>query len=170
MASTATSAPFEIYLYETVDSRDGICALDICKLLNDANGRRVLMRINSPGGSVNEGIAIFNAMRRYRGGCDVIVDGVACSIASIIAMAGRRITMAKSAKMMIHSPYTVVQGNADDMRKMADLLDKYTETMVDFYQTKVRMTRSFVKDLLQRETWFNAYQCLELKFCDALEE
>jgi ATP-dependent protease ClpP protease subunit len=85
-------------------------------------------------------------------------------------MAGRRITMAKSAKMMIHSPYTVVQGNADDMRKMADLLDKYTETMIDIYQTKVRMTRSFIKDLLQRETWFNAYQCLELKFCDAVEE
>ena len=116
----------EIFLYDAIgDPWWGmIGAENVIGDLAKMGGKRVTMRIASPGGSVDEGRLIYNAMKRYQGGVDVVVDSSAYSIASYIAMAGDRVVMAKNAMMMIHNPWTMAFGDAAELRKTADVLDK----------------------------------------------
>src|SRR5690606_20024488 len=92
--------------------------------------------INSPGGSVFQGQAIYNILKRQKARVNVYIDGLAASIASVIAMAGDTIFMPKNAMMMVHNPWTFSIGNAQDLRKEADTLDKIRETLIEAYLSK----------------------------------
>jgi ATP-dependent Clp endopeptidase proteolytic subunit ClpP len=91
------------------------------------------VRINSVGGSVPDGLAIYNALRRYPARVSTVVESVAASIASLIAMAGETVSMAENAMLMIHAPWSAAQGNANDLREMAGLLDKFAAAMASSY-------------------------------------
>ena len=128
------------------------------------------VHINSPGGSAFDGIAIYNQLRR-RGGVSVIVDGIAASAASIIAMGGQTITMAHNSMMMIHRASAGVWGNAQDLRDVADALDALDGQIVDTYAKRVgdSMQLSVIHELLDAETWLTAQDAVDRGFADAID-
>ncbi len=128
------------------------------------------VRINSPGGDVFAGQAIHSMLKRCKSEIIVYIDGLAASIASIVAMAGDKIIMPKNAMMMIHKPWTVAAGNANDMREQADTLDKVEESLVSVYVDKTGLSTEEIKSLLEDETWLTASDALEKGFIDEIEE
>ena len=128
------------------------------------------LRINSPGGSVFDGIAIYNALKRHPAQVTVTVDGLAASIASVILCAGDEVVMPKNALIMVHDPSAVVMGNANDMRSMADALDKMRNGLVSAYQDKTGRDHTDITAWMAEETWFDANEALEAGFADRIEE
>lgn len=120
------------------------------------------VRINSPGGSVFDGVAIYNTLRKNGARIIVDIDGLAASIASIIAMAGHEINMASNAFMMIHDPWGLFAGNADELREQADLLDKVRGTLVDTYVGQAgEEKRNDIDEMMRAETWMTASEAEE---------
>lgn len=148
----------EIFLYDAIGSSfwGMIDAATVLPDLAKMSGKRLTLRISSPGGSVDEGRAIYNALRRHQGGVDVVVDSSAYSIASYIAMAGERVVMAKNAMMMVHNPWTMAMGSAAELRKTADVLDKYRDSIIDAYMEKTKQDRKKIVAVLNAETWYTA--------------
>lgn len=138
------------------------------KLLEFGNITEINLHINSLGGDVIEGIAIFNLLKQHQATVNVYVDGFACSIASVIAMAGDKIYMPNNTMMMIHNCWTYVSGNAKDLRKTADDLDKIMQSSIESYMSKVNITEEELKELLDNETWLTAQECLDMGFADEL--
>ncbi len=128
------------------------------------------LRLNSPGGSVFDGIAIYNALKRHPAKVTITVDGLAASIASVILCAGDEVIMPKNAMIMVHDPSAMVMGNAADMRSMADALDKMRDGLVSAYQDKTGHTSEEIIDWMAEETWFDATEALEVGFADQLED
>lgn len=114
------------------------------------------IRINSSGGDVFEGIAIFNVIRDLGDKVTIRVDAIAASIASYIAMAADRRVMAENAWLMIHNPYTIAIGDARAMRKIADDLDAFRETLIDAYHLRTNIASSEIEGMMDNETWINA--------------
>lgn len=125
------------------------------------------VRINSPGGSVAEGLAIYNALKPRAP--TVYIDGVAASIASLVAMAGARIVAAENALLMAHFPWTSTEGNAAELRKTADLLDKYGDAMLGAY-ARTGLSSARLRQLLDAETWMTAPEALAMGFVDEMAE
>lgn len=122
------------------------------------------VRINSPGGSVFEGIAIYNALKQRN--AIVTVEGVAASIASVIAMAGKRIRMARGSFMMIHDPSGMVVGGEDAMRSMAESLAKIRSSIASIYSARTGKPTANILDLMTAETWFTAEEAVTAGFAD----
>jgi ATP-dependent Clp protease protease subunit len=156
----------EIFLYDGIgDSWWGmIDAATVIADLNQMPAKRITLRISSPGGSVDEGRLIYNALKRHKGGVDVVVDSSAYSIASYIAMAGDRVVMAKNAMMMLHNPWTMAFGDAAELRKMADVLDKYRDSIVDAYTDKSKKDKKAVMAILNAETWYTSQEAVDAGF------
>jgi len=133
-------------------------------------GAPVDLRLNSPGGSVFDAVAIHNAIKRHEGTVTVWIDGIAASAASYIAMAGDEIVMPENAFLMIHDPAGLVMGTAEDMRAMAEALDKVKGSLVSGYATKSGRTREEVSALMAAETWFDAGDAVAQGFADRLIE
>ena len=124
---------------------------------------KINVHINSGGGSVFGGIAIYNILKRYDAEITVYVEGLAASIASVIAMAGDKIIIPENAQMMIHKPSSVTWGNADDMRKEADILDGCQKAILNTYMqhTKEGVTAEEIDSLINAETWKNGKEWQE---------
>ena len=120
--------------------------------------------INSGGGDVFGGVAIYNQLRRHEGYVTVIVDGLAASIASVIAMAGDELIMLSGAQMMIHKPWSLCVGDAEEMQRTAELLDKIEENILDIYEKNARegVTREQLRGLVNAETWMNGTEAAEV--------
>lgn len=125
------------------------------------DGVPVDLRLNSPGGSVFDAVAIYNALQRHDGTITVWIDGVAASAASYVAMAGDEIVMPENAFLMIHDPSGLVMGTATDMREMADTMDKIAGGMIRGYATRSGRTEEEIAALMAAETWFDAEAALE---------
>jgi ATP-dependent protease ClpP protease subunit len=128
------------------------------------------LRLNSPGGSVFDAVAIHNALTRHSGPVTVWIDGIAASAASYIAMAGDEIVMPENAFLMIHDPAGLVMGTADDMRAMAATLDKVKASLVAGYAAKSGRSAEEVSALMAAETWFDAADALAQGFADRLAD
>lgn len=129
------------------------------------------IHINSKGGSVFEGIAIYSQLKQHNAHKTVYVDGIAASIASVIAMAGDEVIISDTAMMMIHPAWTIVMGNAEELRKEADVLDKMTESIKQAYLSKSdKISEEKMNDLISSETWLNAKECVKYGFADRLFE
>jgi ATP-dependent Clp protease protease subunit len=126
--------------------------------------------INSPGGDVFAGQAIHSMLKRHQAHKNVYIDGVAASIASVIAMAGDTIFMPKNAMMMIHNPWTFGIGNAEEFRKLAEDLDKIRESLIAAYEGRSALTRDEIIELMNEETWLTTDECLDYGFCDVVEK
>lgn len=128
--------------------------------------------INSPGGSVFEGVAIHNMLKRHKAAVTVHVDALAASIASVIAMAGDTIVMPKNSMLMIHNPWTFAMGNAAELRKVADDLDRIGGSAFQTYIQKAgdKLSETKLQEMLDAETWLSADEAYEFGLCDIVEE
>lgn len=140
--------------------RDGLKSIGDVKTIN--------LHINSPGGSVFEGIAIHNMLKQNKATVNVYVDGLAASIASVIAMSGDTIYMPKNAMLMIHNPWTLAMGNAKDLRKQADELDTIAKSSVTTYLAKAgdKLDEATLIQLLDDETWLTAEESVQYGLAD----
>lgn len=127
----------------------------------------LVIQINSEGGDAFEGIAIYNILRK-RGNIDVEIIGIAASAASIIAMGGRKVSMAKTGFLMIHNPFVGAAGDAKKMRKTADSLQAVEEQLANIYAERTGLEQSKILDMMDEETWLTAEKALELGFIDAI--
>lgn len=157
----------EMFIYEEIDPFWGIGAkqfADDLKSLGDVE--TINVRINSPGGDVFDGLAIYNQLKRHSAKVEVDVDGIAASISSIIALSGDTVRMASNAMLMIHDPWTVAVGNADELRKTVDTLDKIKDTLVGTYAGRSNLDAEFIAEMMGEETWLDAAEAVEAGFAD----
>jgi ATP-dependent protease ClpP protease subunit len=143
---------------------DDMCPGDVQKFLNELeNIQNINIHMNSGGGSCNGGIAIYNILKRYNSNITTYIDGLAASIASVIAMAGNRIIMPENALLMIHKPLTFSGGNADKLRKDAEVLDTYQKSILSIYMTKVKegVTEEEINNMINKETWLTGKEAAQ---------
>lgn len=169
------AAAADVYIYGNIGDRwneDGVIASDLVRDLAALDVETINLRINSYGGSVPDGLAIYNALRRHKAAVAVHVDGVAISCASYIAMAGDTITMAKNAQMMIHAPWTFAYGNSAELREQADVLDRYAKAMASAYADKSGKSMEDVLAILTdgKDHWFLADEAVAEGFADQVGE
>ncbi|HGD0954295.1 TPA: head maturation protease, ClpP-related [Streptococcus agalactiae] len=126
----------------------------------------ITLWINSPGGDVFAAAQIYNMLMDYQGDVHVIIDGLAASAASVIAMAGTTVSMSPVAMMMIHNPWTFAQGEAKDMAKVIEMLGEIKESIINAYELRTGLSRTKISHLMDSESWFNAKQAVELGFAD----
>ena len=161
----------EISIYDEIGYW-GITAKSFSKDLKALgnNLKQINLHIHSPGGDVFDGIAIYNLLKNHPANVTVYIDGLAASMASVIAMAGNEVIMPENAMMMIHKPWGIQGGDAEDMRKYADLLDKVENTLIPAYANKTGKTPEELAEMLSAETWLNGKECVEQGFADKLAE
>lgn len=121
----------------------------------------VTIHINSPGGSVTDALAIYSSLRKHGGRVTAIIDGLCASAATIVAMAADEIVMAEHSLLMVHNPWTVASGDAGEMRKTADALDKAGREMAALYAERTGLPEDKVSSIMGAETWFNAYEAVD---------
>lgn len=131
---------------------------------------RIHLRIHSPGGEVFDGTAIYHALLRHKGGVTVQIEGLAASMATVIALAGAPVKMAANGFWMIHNPAGGTFGESEEMRKMADLLDDIRDNIANIYAAKTGKPRDEILALMAAETWFTAAQAAEAGFVDEITE
>ena len=140
--------------------------------LKEHKGKDLNIYINSGGGSVFAGMAIYNMLKRHNGYKTVYVEGLAGSIASVIAMAGDTIVIPKNSFLMIHKPLVGVFGNANELRENADLLDKIENAIIDVYETKIHegIDLETIKKMVEEETWINGEEASKFFNIEVTEE
>lgn len=126
----------------------------------------ITLWINSPGGDVFAAAQIYNMLMDYQGDVHVIIDGLAASAASVIAMAGTTVSMSPVSMMMIHNPWTFAQGEAKDMAKVIEMLGEIKESIINAYELRTGLSRTKISHLMDSESWFNAKKAVELGFAD----
>jgi len=157
----------EIFIYEDIggDWLGGISAKQFASELKAAGDVDTInVYINSSGGSVMDGLAIYNSLKRHRARKVVHIDGFAVSIASLVAMAGDEIRMAQNGMLMIHNPWTVTSGSAKELREQAEVMDKVKSSLVSTYMEKTCKSESEISDMMDVETWFTADEALDHGF------
>ncbi|MED0672042.1 Clp protease ClpP [Aneurinibacillus aneurinilyticus] len=128
--------------------------------------------VNSPGGDVFEGVAIYNMLKRHKAHVNVHIDGLAASIASVIAMAADTIYMPSNAMMMIHNAWMFTAGDSNDLREAADMLDKVNTSIRQSYLDKAgdAITEEDLTALMDKESWLTAQECYDYGLCDVVGE
>lgn len=171
----AETTQYELLVYGDIGDSwwgESVTALSVVQQLQalDAGVTQINVRINSYGGSVSDGLAIYNALKRHSARKVVTVDGVAMSSASLIAMAGDDIQMPATSLLMIHAPWGLAQGNAQDMRVMADVLDTYASTMAGAYAKKTGKSNEDMLALLAdgQDHYYTGEQAVAEGFADTL--
>ena len=159
----------ELLVYGEISEWYGVDSKSFAEQLKEINAKNINVRINSPGGEVFAASAIYSMLKRHPANITVYIDGIAASAASVIAMAGDKVIMPENAMMMIHNPLTWTYGNANEMREVADLLDKVREALVATYRDKTGMDDAAIIELLDAETYLTASEALEYGFIDEIE-
>ena len=178
VVAKAEANEVEIFLYDHIVSNEeeaewwgGVAPESFVKAVYGVDKDATIhLRINSPGGSVFAARAMEQALRDHKGSVIVHIDGLAASAASFIAMAGDEVIMAKGAMFMIHKAWTGMWGNANDLRKEADLLDKIDGTLAETYASKTGKALDQVSTWMAEETWFTAAEALEHGFATSIAD
>jgi ATP-dependent protease ClpP protease subunit len=147
---------------------DGVTAKRISAALRSMGGADVTVNMNSPGGDMFEGLAIYNILREYKGHVTVKVLGLAASAASIIAMAGDEIQVARSGFLMIHNGWTIAAGNRHQFREVADMMEPFDAAMGDIYSARTGSDLKSMQKLMDAETWIGGSAAVDQGFADAL--
>jgi len=126
----------------------------------------ITLHINSPGGDCIAASQIYTMLMDYPHDVKVQIDGIAASAASVIAMAGTKVSMSPTSLMMLHNPFTVALGDSEEMRKAIQLLDEVKESIINAYEIKTGLSRARLSQMMDSETWMNAVKAKELGFCD----
>jgi ATP-dependent Clp endopeptidase proteolytic subunit ClpP len=150
--------------------RDRLLGRDRPQFVNDLKAlgdvTHINLHINSPGGDVFDGIAIFNALKHHGASITVHIDGLAASMASVIAMVGNPVIMPENTMMMIHKPWGFAGGDANDMRDYAELLDKVESVLIPAYAEKTGKSPDEIAAMLEDETWMDGKECVAMGFAD----
>lgn len=162
----------ELFIYSDIGESwwgESVAAADFVREIAALDVDNITLRINSYGGSVSDGIAIYNAIKRHPANVTTCIDGIAASIASLIAMAGDSVEMAENATLMIHAPWGYVSGNSAELRQYADMLDVWANAMATSYAAKTGKPAAEMLALLTdgADHWYTAEQALADKFIDS---
>lgn len=162
------SAPASVYIYDEI-GYFGDSAKTLVKELQALDSDTLDVHINSPGGDVFDGLAIYQALKDHKASVTVHIDGLAASIASVIAMAGDRVVIGPKASMMVHDGWTVAVGNAANLRKTADVLDKQSDIIASVYADKTGQPADFWRGVMAEDSWYNAEEALAAGLVDEVE-
>lgn len=166
----------DIYIYGDITSwpwiESDVSSYTLSKELQelDESIEQINVYINSYGGEVAEGLAIYNALKRHKAKVTTIVDGFACSIASVIFAAGDERVMSNTSLLMIHNAWSWAAGDSNDFKKEAEDLEKITEASVNAYMEIVNITKEELKEMMDEETWLSGEEALEMGFASQLVE
>jgi ATP-dependent protease ClpP protease subunit len=158
-------APADVMIYDEIGFF-GVTAADFVAELKQITAPEISLRINSPGGEVFDGIAIFTCLRSHTAKVTTYVDSLAASIASVIALAGDRVVMQPHSQMMIHEGAGLCVGDAADMREMADLLDRQSDNIAGIYAEKAGGTVKQWRAVMRAETWYTAAEAVAAGLAD----
>jgi ATP-dependent Clp endopeptidase proteolytic subunit ClpP len=165
----------EIYIYGTITDEKWLeedvtpsWFRDEIKKLKDK--KKIVSHINSPGGGVFAGITIYNMLKRHKAEKTTIIEGIAASIASIIALGADKIVMPKNSMVMIHKAWAIVVGNAIDMRKEADVMEKVDSSIASAIVAKTGRKEAEILDLMAAETWWTADEAKKMGYADEVSE
>lgn len=159
----------EIVLYDEIGPY-GITAERFRAALQEVTAPTLHLRINSPGGSVFEALAMYNALREHPAAVVAHIDGLAASAATLVALGAAEVRMAANAFFMIHDPWALAVGSAEELRTTADLLEKIADPIVHTYQTKTGATEEAVRAWMAAETWFTAAEAEAAGFADVVDD
>lgn len=164
----------ELYIYGDICSIEFLesdtSSFSLAKELANLGDKPLNVHINSYGGEVKEGLGIYRLLKDYPGKVTTVCDGFACSAASVVFMAGEKRVMHPTSLLMIHNAWTSVDGNADELRKMADDLEKITEPSIEAYVEASHLERDEIKAMMDAETWITAQEALEYGFATEIVE
>lgn len=174
-ATMGALAAAEILIYGDIGESwwdDTVTARDFVKEINALDADKITVRINSVGGSVPDGLAIHNAIKRHKAEVTVEIDGMAFSIASLIAMAGDKVHMASNAMLMIHAPWSYAVGNSKELRELADQLDTWAAAMATSYVGKTGRPQAEMLELVSdgKDHYYTAEEALAGKFIDGISD
>jgi ATP-dependent protease ClpP protease subunit len=166
--AAAGDGPAEVRIYDSIGWW-GVTAKDFAAELDAISADEIVLRINSSGGDVFDGFAIYNLLRDHPAKVTTIVDGFAASIASIIALAGDTIQVHEASVVMIHDPWGVGIGNATELRELADVLDKtIAAPMAKLYSDRMDTPIAEIRNLMEAETWYTGEEAVEAGFASEL--
>ncbi len=158
----------DVYIYGDIVSwtwfESDVSSHGLAREIKDLDVETINIYINSYGGEVAEGLAIYNALRRHKATVKTIVDGFACSAASVVFMAGEERIMSNASLLFIHNAWLYTAGDANDLRKDADDLDVVNQTGISVYMEHINISEDELKKLLDAETWLSAEDALEKGF------
>lgn len=157
--------PTQVHIYDEI-GYFGVSAADFIRDLANVDGP-IEVHVNSPGGEVFDGIAIYNALLA-RKDVTVMIDGIAASIASVIAMAGNPVLIARNAQMMIHDGFGQAIGNAQDLRDLAELLDRTSNNIAGIYSDHTGKPATYWREIMKGEAWFDADEAIEAGLADRM--
>jgi ATP-dependent protease ClpP protease subunit len=169
--ANATAKEATLYMYGDVQEWGKASVQNVLRTLAELEaGTTLHVRIHSYGGEVHEGNAILNALHNHSGKVHTHVDGIAASMASVIFQAGATRTMAENAMLMVHNPWILTWGNAKELRKTAEVLDKVTDNLLATYAKRSGKAVDELRVLLDDETWLTAQEAVDLKLADDISE
>jgi len=151
----------DVYIYDVVGYET--TAKDFVRELNDIEND-IHLHLNTPGGDVFDGNAIYNALKQHPSPVHIYIDGLAASIGSVIAMAGDTVNIAKNGAIMIHDPWVMSMGNSDELRKQAEVLDKVKDALVETYVERTGQEAGQIMQWMNEETWFDADEAIAAGF------
>jgi ATP-dependent Clp endopeptidase proteolytic subunit ClpP len=160
----------EVMIYDEIGKYGVDAKSFIDEMKNIPNGTSVLLRINSPGGSVVDGLAIYDAISRMPQKVTTRIEGIAASMGSVIALAGDEVIMSENSLYMIHNVWGGEVGDAGDLRKAADLMDKMGDRLVSIYMSKSGNSEEQIRSWMNEETWFDSSEAVKYGFVDIIEE
>lgn len=163
----ATADEAEVLIYDEI-GYFGITAQDFVKELDGLKAKTINLRVNSPGGDVFDGVAIYNALKRHPAVVNVVVDGLAASSASFISQAGDTVLMATGSTMMIHEPHGMTMGDASDHSKMAETLDMMGDNIASFYAQRAGGDEPLWRSRMKAESWYRAQEAVDIGLADGL--
>ena len=163
------SKDVDIYIYDEIGSHD-VNAKSFIEELKKYKGKPLNIHINSLGGEVFDGMAIANAIKQHQGETRSYVEGIAASIATIVVLAADKVYMSENSLFMIHNAWGGSMGEANDLRKQADVLEKISNEIANTYVKKTNLPVDRVKEMMQEETWLNAEEAKEIGFVDEITE
>lgn len=168
LQARAKDAPAALYIYDEI-GYFGQTAKGLADDLRELDVEELDVHVNSPGGDIFDGLAIYQALKDHKANVTVRIDGLAASIASVIAMAGNKVVMAPKSSLMIHDGWTMAVGSAKDMRKTADLLDKQSDIIASVYADKTGQPAEFWREIMGDDAWYNAEEALAAGLVDEIE-
>ena len=159
----------DVYLFNDIGTF-GVSAQSFVEEIKEYEGKELAIHINSLGGEVFDGMAIYSIIQRRKAKTTVYIEGIAASIASVIALAADEVIMSENSLLMIHNAWGGTQGDASEMRKQADVLDKITNEIAEIYVKKTNLPYDEIIRLMSEETWLTAEEAVALGFVDSISE
>lgn len=162
----------DIQIYGDITSwnwfESDVSSYTLSKQIEGLECDKINVYINSYGGEVAEGLAIYNQLKRHKAKVKTVCDGFACSAASVVFMAGDERIMSTASLLMIHNAWTYASGNSKELRKQAETLDKITQASINAYMQEVNITEEELKQMLDDETWITPQEAIEKGFITAI--